>query len=508
MVAATSVSLLAPTVHATAGFVQWDIIKRSQPKLGLRKRAGTQQEIIDNSQARGGYFATCTLGTPGQHVTLQLDTGSSDIWVPSSSASVCDDNACSLGSCTYHDPLPRPLPPLGTLRHFKLILAHYTAVTSGSSSTFQDIDEVFEISYVDGSFSKGDYFTDSFTIANTSVSNLTMGLGSDTTIPYGLLGIGYALNEAIIDTKESLGAAYHNLPALMMNEGIIATNAYSLWLNDLDASTGSILFGGIDTEKYVGDLTRIPVIKNNVSDQFDSFIVELTSIDAVSSSGIDRLTSHQDPIKVVLDSGTTLSYLPTDLAEQVWEETGAIYSASTGLALIPCRMQRSTGYFNFTLGGVSGPTVKIGMDELVLDLVVSGPAPTFTSGQYAGEDACEFGIQNTTGTNLLGDTFLRSAYVVYDLMNNEIGIAQTDFNATDSNIVAFANQSAVIPSATLAPNVSAATATATFTEPGFLAEVGFSNGTSGAVARGPQTVFGLSTVVLAMAVMGGVVVII
>lgn len=113
LVAATSISLLAPTVHATTGFVQWDISKRSQPKLGLRKRAGTQQEVIDNIQARGGYFATCTLGTPGQHVTLQLDTGSSDIWVPSSSASVCDDNACSLGSCAYHDSSPRPLLPWG-----------------------------------------------------------------------------------------------------------------------------------------------------------------------------------------------------------------------------------------------------------------------------------------------------------------------------------------------------------------------------------------------------------
>lgn len=389
----------------------------------------------------------------------------------------------------------------------KLILVHDIIVTSDGSSTYNDLGEVFEISYVDGSFSKGDYFTDTFSIANTTVSNLTMGLGADTTIPYGLLGIGYSLNEAIIGTKESVGAAYHNLPALMMNQGIIATNAYSLWLNDLDASTGSILFGGIDTQKYVGNLTRIPVVENNVTDQFDSFIVALTSIQAVSSSGSDRLTSHQDPIEVVLDSGTTLSYLPTDIAEQIWEETGAMYSASTGLAIIPCRMQRSTGYFNFTFGGANGPTIKVGMDELVLDLVVSGPAPQFTSGKYAGEDACEFGIQNTTGTNLLGDTFLRSAYVVYDLMNNEIGIAQTDFNATESNIVPFASQSAVIPSATLASNGTLPTSTAVFTKPGFLAETGFSNGTSGVAALGPQTVFGLSTVVLTMAIMGGIVVV-
>lgn len=492
--AVVSASILAPTVYAT-GVVQWDISKRYPSKFSLDKRTGTQQENVENSLARGGYFATCTLGTPGQHVILQLDTGSSDIWVPSSSSSVCDGDACTLGSCAQQAPWSR---------QSSLMLTFGTTVISSASSTYEDLGEVFEIGYADGSYSKGDYFQDTFSIASTTVANLTMGLGADTTIPYGLLGIGYSLNEAIISTKESLSAAYHNLPALMMTQGIIATNAYSLWLNDLDASTGSVLFGGIDTQKYVGDLTRIPVVKNNVTDQFDSFIVELTSIEAVSSTGTDRLTSHQDPIKVILDSGTTLSYLPTDIAQQIWEETGAMYSASTGLAVIPCKMQRSTGYFNFTFGGANGPTVKLGMDELVLDLVVSGPAPTFTSGQYAGEDACEFGIQNTSSTNLLGDTFLRSAYVVYDLMNNEIGIAQTDFNATESNVVAFASQGALIPSATLAPNASLPTATAALTEPSFLAEAGFSNGTdSAATAMGPGTVLGLSTVVLTMAVMGG-----
>lgn len=99
LLAAASGSLLVPTVYAT-GVVQWDISKRFHPKFSLGKRAGTQQEVIENSLTRGGYFATCTLGTPGQHVVLQLDTGSSDIWVPSASASVCDNSACTLGSCT------------------------------------------------------------------------------------------------------------------------------------------------------------------------------------------------------------------------------------------------------------------------------------------------------------------------------------------------------------------------------------------------------------------------
>lgn len=46
------------------------------------------------------------------------------------------------------------------------------------------------------------------------------------------------------------------------------------------------------------------------------------------------------------------------------------------------------------------------------------------------------GISDAAGsTAVLGDTFLRSAYVVYDLQNNQISLAQTDFNATSSNVV-------------------------------------------------------------------------
>ena len=89
--------------------VQWDIQKRHSPQdlTRLRKRASTYEEVITNEQSRGGYFATCRLGTPGQDLTLQLDTGSSDIWVPDSSAQVCSQHTgggCTLGSCMSRPP--------------------------------------------------------------------------------------------------------------------------------------------------------------------------------------------------------------------------------------------------------------------------------------------------------------------------------------------------------------------------------------------------------------------
>lgn len=101
LLAATVGISLAPTVFA-AGVVQWDIEKRQHPKASLRKReTGTEEAKITNSIARGGYFASCSVGTPGQDVILQLDTGSSDVWIPSSAAAICSvaKQACSLGTC-------------------------------------------------------------------------------------------------------------------------------------------------------------------------------------------------------------------------------------------------------------------------------------------------------------------------------------------------------------------------------------------------------------------------
>jgi elongation factor G len=158
---------------------------------------------------------------------------------------------------------------------------------------------------------------------------------------------------------------------------------------------------------------------------------------------------------------------------QVWKEVGAIYASDIDLAVIPCSMARSAGVFTFGFAGVNGPRISVDMTELVLPLT-TGQAPPFLSGPYKGQAACEFGIQNfTSDPFLLGDTFLRSAYVVYDLVNNEVGIAPTDFNSTGSNIVAFASYGAEIPSATVAPGQDQATARPSVTTPAYAASAGF-----------------------------------
>ena len=45
------------------------------------------------------------------------------------------------------------------------------------------------------------------------------------------MGIGYNDSEANVDTGN--GTVYANLPFALVDQGMIPTEAYSLWLNDL-----------------------------------------------------------------------------------------------------------------------------------------------------------------------------------------------------------------------------------------------------------------------------------
>ena len=246
-----------------------------------------------------------------------------------------------------------------------------------------------------------------------------------------------------------------------------------------ESSTGSLLFGGVDSGKYQGPLTRLKLYPTKDPKAVNEFAVALTSVTAVSKSGTDKLGSSSFPAAVVLDAGATLSFLPPDLANQMYKEVGATVDEATGKAAVPCSYTSAGGYFAFGFGGAGGAVVNVSMSELVL-----GAVGNYTSGPNKGQTACRFGIVPASegATLILGDTFLRSAYVVYDLINSEVALAQTKPNATDSNVSAFASLSATAPGATLAPNqASIAQGVVTATPTSFAAAASFTaTATSGA----------------------------
>lgn len=83
--------------------------RRRQQLLGARQLPGTTTTALAtdtaallNNVTAGAYVTTVQVGTPPQQLTLQVDTGSSDLWLPSVTAPTCvrgGPNGCFYGSC-------------------------------------------------------------------------------------------------------------------------------------------------------------------------------------------------------------------------------------------------------------------------------------------------------------------------------------------------------------------------------------------------------------------------
>lgn len=134
--------------------------------------------------------------------------------------------------------------------------------------------DAFQITYVTpGSGVEGDYFGDNLKIGSVTLKNITMAVASSAAaVPMGILGIDF-------DARESWATAgnepYDSVIDEMLIQGVINRRAYSLWLDDLGklvltsscinahtytaASSGTILFGGLDESKWTGNFTVLPI---------------------------------------------------------------------------------------------------------------------------------------------------------------------------------------------------------------------------------------------------------
>lgn len=83
---ATADVIKIPVARSPAG--SNTIARRRNPRL--TKRASVTESLVNNVTA-GSYFASLSVGTPGQTQSMALDTGSSDAWVVSSDAPLCTE---------------------------------------------------------------------------------------------------------------------------------------------------------------------------------------------------------------------------------------------------------------------------------------------------------------------------------------------------------------------------------------------------------------------------------
>lgn len=314
------------------------------------------------------YFTTITLGTPPQSFKVILDTGSSNLWVPSTK--------CSSIACFLH--------------------SKYDA---GQSSTYKPNGTAFEIRYGTGSM-EGFVSNDLLTIGDLSISGqdfaeatkepgLTFAFGKFD----GILGLGY-------DTISVL----HTVPPFynMIAQGLLDEKVFAFYLGDANAGEdgdngGEAIFGGVDKSRFTGDIKYAPVRRKGYWE------VELEKV------AFGDAEMELENTGAAIDTGTSLIALPTDIAEILNSQIGAKRSWN-GQYTVDCAKVPSLPPLKFTF---SGHTYDIDGSDYILN--AGGTCISAFTGMDFPPPMGPIWI--------IGDVFLRKWYTVYDLERNAVGFA-------------------------------------------------------------------------------------
>lgn len=205
------------------------------------------------------------------------------------------------------------------------------------------------------------------------------------------------------------------------------------------------MFGGIDRSKYTGDiatLNLLPFVYQGEEYGVNQFITTVTSASVTSdgqtstlweggSPGIQAYGAYDKSLPVLLDSGSTAWTVPQSYYNSI---IGPAFPFVDRYGLCSCEHASSGDYLSLEFGGKV--TVKVDASEFIVPYInttTREPVPYDTD----GNDACVFLISGDGGQSdmnflTLGDSILRSMYVVYDLDNGQVSIAQAAVNVTDA----------------------------------------------------------------------------
>ncbi|KAI8969273.1 aspartic peptidase [Mycotypha africana] len=358
---------------------------------------------------------------------------SSDVWVPSSQ--------CTKSMCPH------------------------SLFIEKDSSSLKQTKQAFEVQYGSGS-AVGIAAYDTLTINSFTSSNQALGLvtsakgffssGTNSTDKAsGILGLGFQgllrnPNEETFITN-------------LVKNKVIDEPVFSIYLNKQGnyGYTGEIVLGGYETDRLMGGIRFLPVVNydsttgkanigrsfrnSNSSKLYKYWTVAGQAVLSYLSDGTKLYESQFNDIQpVILDTGTTLSYLAEDTVVSLLRTITSNYKP---LALnegtvqayqVNCSdflsqdiwfdFQFSTSISDFSTSPV---VIRVPLKELALpqDTDSIDTAKTCLFGLAPISDSF---VASVGRGWILGQTVLRSAYVVHDMLGLQIGIgaAANGYNLT------------------------------------------------------------------------------
>lgn len=294
---------------------------RSSKVDGKYVKAGLGDSDIDTvsltNYLDAQYYGEIGIGSPSQKFTVIFDTGSSNLWVPSSK--------CYFSIACWLHPKYKSKKSSTYIENGKSVTINYG---SGSVSGFlsQDSVEVGDLLIKDQVF-----------IETTKEGSLSFVVAKFD----GILGLGFQ--------EISVGNVvppWYN----MVDQGLVKEKVFSFWLNrDANAKEGGeLVFGGVDPKHFKGKHTYVPITDKGYW-QFDmgDFLIG------------NKSTGYCDGgCSAIVDSGTSLLAGPTNVVTQINHAIGA-----EGIVSMECKQVVSE------------------YGEMIWDLLVSGLGPDVVCSQ-------------------------------------------------------------------------------------------------------------------------------
>ncbi|KAG0766832.1 hypothetical protein G6F32_006578 [Rhizopus arrhizus] len=341
------------------------------------------------------YLVRVGIGNPIQNFTVALDTGSSDLWVPSVH--------CPVHQCPFKRFDPQ------------------------KSNTFQGnvSQEEFSINYGVGSV-RGEYGQDSVYLEGAHVSNQVFGMASFTQDiihlantdqkANGIFGLGYP----------SLSSNAQHLPFIfqLIDRHLIDRPMFAISMGSVDEPgwAGEIVLGGVNKERFQGPIHYVSVGEGGSEANKTYWMVSGQGIQVTGPNGSTIMNSSFER-DIILDTGTTLTYMDRALVDNL---VGALsphvklfFDAASQTYLGDCQAIAQTEH-RLQILLERGLVLNVPVRDLLIPLE---------------GDHCLFGIapwmktqpsqkMENKGWIMLGDSVLRSIYLVFDMENHQVGFAE------------------------------------------------------------------------------------
>ncbi|XP_017061299.1 lysosomal aspartic protease [Drosophila ficusphila] len=316
------------------------------------------------------YFGPISIGTPPQSFQVIFDTGSSNLWVPSSTC------APTMVACKVHS------------RYF-----------SKKSKSHRAKGDPFAIQYGSGSLS-GFLSTDVVGVAGLLIRDQIFAEATEMPGPIflaakfdGIFGLAYR-SISMQGIKPPFYA--------MMEQGLLPKAVFSVHLSrNGDRDGGAIFFGGSNPTYYSGNFTYVKVSHRAYWQV------------RMDSASIRNLELCPQGCEAIIDTGTSFLALPYDQAILINESIGGKPS-SYGQFLVPCEIVSKLPKMTFTLGARQ---FSLDGHEYVFRDIHQNRR--ICSSAFIAVD-----LPSPRGPLwILGDVFLGKFYTEFDMENHRIGFA-------------------------------------------------------------------------------------